>query len=121
MSDHDHTHRPDEVHEGETPEEAAARYRAEEEALIAETSEGVQGLRSRTDTSAGELRQEVGAVLRLPEGGYVGGLRKDPWGNDYRYAVPSQHGKPFDVFSYGADGQEGGEGNDADVGNWNAE
>ena len=73
MSDHehDHTHRPDEVHEGETPEEAAARYEAEEQALIAETSEGVQGLRSRTTTSAGELRQEVGAVLRLPEGGYV--------------------------------------------------
>ncbi len=71
MSDHDHTHRPDEVHEGETPEEAAARYAAEEEVLIAETSEGVQELRSRATTSAGELRQEVGAVLRLPEGGYV--------------------------------------------------
>ena len=71
MSDHDHTHRPADVHEGETPEEAAARYEAEEEALIAETSEGVQGLRDRTTTSAGELRQEVGAVLRLPEGGYA--------------------------------------------------
>ena len=59
------------MHEGETPEEAAARYEAEEEALIAETSEGVQGLRPRTTTSAGELRQEVGAVLRLPEGGYA--------------------------------------------------
>ncbi|HEY5385440.1 MAG TPA: NADH-quinone oxidoreductase subunit D [Acidimicrobiales bacterium] len=71
MSDHDHTHRPADVHEGETPAEAAARYEAEEEALIAETSEGVQGLRDRTTTSAGELRQEVGAVLRLPEGGYA--------------------------------------------------
>jgi NADH-quinone oxidoreductase subunit D len=71
MSDHDHTHRPADRHEGETPEEAAARYEAEEEALIAETSEGVQGLRDRTTTSAGELRQEVGAVLRLPEGGYA--------------------------------------------------
>jgi NADH-quinone oxidoreductase subunit D len=71
VSDHDHTHRPADVHEGETPEEAAARYEAEEEALIAETSEGVQGLRDRTTTSAGELRQEVGAVLRLPEGGYA--------------------------------------------------
>ena len=71
MSDHDHTHRPADVHEGETPDEAAARYEAEEEALIAETSEGVQGLRGRTTTSAGELRQEVGAVLRLPEGGYA--------------------------------------------------
>jgi NADH-quinone oxidoreductase subunit D len=71
VSDHDHTHRPADVHEGETPEEAAARYAAEEEALVAETSEGVQGLRDRTTTSAGELRQEVGAVLRLPEGGYA--------------------------------------------------
>jgi NADH-quinone oxidoreductase subunit D len=71
VSDHDHTHRPADLHEGETAEEAAARYEAEEEALIAETSEGVQGLRDRTTTSAGELRQEVGAVLRLPEGGYA--------------------------------------------------
>ena len=71
MSDHDHTHRPADVHEGETPEEAAARYEAEEEALIAETSEGIQGLRPRTTTTDGELRQEVGAVLRLPEGGYA--------------------------------------------------
>jgi NADH-quinone oxidoreductase subunit D len=71
VSDHDHTHRPGDVHEGETPDEAAARYEAEEEALIAETSEGVQGLRDRTTTSPGELRQEVGAVLRLPEGGYA--------------------------------------------------
>ena len=71
MSDHDHTHRPADVHEGETPEEAAARYEAEEQALVMETSEGDQGLRSRTTTGAGELRQEVGAVLRLPEGGYA--------------------------------------------------
>jgi NADH-quinone oxidoreductase subunit D len=71
VSDHDHTHRPGDVHEGETPEEAAARYEAEEQALVMETSEGVQGLRSRTTTSPGELRQEVGAVLRLPEGGYA--------------------------------------------------
>jgi NADH-quinone oxidoreductase subunit D len=72
VSDHDdHTHRPGDIHEGETPEEAAARYEAEEEALIAETSEGIQGLRPRGTTGAGELRQEVGAVLRLPEGGYA--------------------------------------------------
>jgi NADH-quinone oxidoreductase subunit D len=71
VSDHDHTHRPADVHEGETPEEAAARFEAEEQALVMETSEGDQGLRPRTTTGAGELRQEVGAVLRLPEGGYA--------------------------------------------------
>jgi general secretion pathway protein G len=64
---------------------------------------------------------EKGDSKIFPAGGYVGGLKKDPWGNEYHYAVPSTHGLQYDVFSYGADGQEGGEGNDADVGNWNAD
>lgn len=41
----------------------------------------------------------------------------DPWGRPYRYTQPGQHGD-FDVFTYGADGQEGGEGINADIGNW---
>ena len=41
---------------------------------------------------------------------------KDPWGNDYRYAVPGA-GKPYDLISLGADGREGGEGPDKDVRN----
>jgi general secretion pathway protein G len=41
----------------------------------------------------------------------------DPWERPYQYASPGQHGE-FDVFSYGADGQEGGEGINADIGNW---
>ncbi len=41
----------------------------------------------------------------------------DPWNRPYQYAYPGQHGE-FDVFSYGADGQEGGEGINADIGNW---
>ncbi|RZJ42061.1 MAG: type II secretion system protein GspG, partial [Brevundimonas sp.] len=32
----------------------------------------------------------------------------------------SAHGGQFDIFSFGADGKEGGEGNDADLGNWQA-
>ncbi len=76
MSDHenDHGHGLADVHEATRPAEEAeheARYEAEEQALVMETSEGDQGLRSRTTTGAGELRQEVGAVLRLPEGGYA--------------------------------------------------
>lgn len=42
---------------------------------------------------------------------------KDPWGNDFQYANPGTHGD-VDVFSYGADGQPGGEGDDADIGSW---
>jgi general secretion pathway protein G len=42
---------------------------------------------------------------------------KDPWGNDYKYAVPGQHG-PYDIVSLGADGREGGDGEAKDVANW---
>jgi general secretion pathway protein G len=41
----------------------------------------------------------------------------DPWGHAYIYRCPGQHGD-FDLLSYGADGQEGGEGNGADIRNW---
>jgi general secretion pathway protein G len=41
----------------------------------------------------------------------------DPWNQPYLYASPGQRGD-FDVFTYGADRQEGGEGTNADIGNW---
>jgi len=42
---------------------------------------------------------------------------KDPWGRPYVYRNPGQHGD-FDLFSYGPDGVEGGEGENADIVNW---
>ena len=51
------------------------------------------------------------------EGGYVEKLPKDPWGNSYQYLSPGLHGE-VDIFSFGADGQPNGEGEDADVGSW---
>lgn len=56
-------------------------------------------------------------AAKYPVGGYVQQLRDDPWGNAYIYRNPGQQGE-FDLLSYGADGQEGGEGADADIGNW---
>jgi general secretion pathway protein G len=50
--------------------------------------------------------------------GYLDKLPKDPWGNPYQYLSPGLHGD-IDVFSFGADGSIGGEGNDADIGSWN--
>lgn len=55
---------------------------------------------------------------RYRQGGYIRRLPRDPWGADYQYRRPGTHGGPFDVWSFGADGREGGEGNDADLGNW---
>ena len=51
------------------------------------------------------------------DGGYLERLPNDPWGNAYQYLNPGVHGE-IDIFSYGADGKPGGEGNDADVGSW---
>ncbi|VAW48613.1 General secretion pathway protein G [hydrothermal vent metagenome] len=43
---------------------------------------------------------------------------QDPWGNPYLYLMPGTHGA-FDLFTYGADGVEGGEDVNATIGNWN--
>ncbi|WP_353979819.1 type II secretion system major pseudopilin GspG [Salinicola endophyticus] len=51
------------------------------------------------------------------EGGYIRRLPEDPWGHSYHYASPGQHGR-VDLYSLGADDQPGGEGIDADIGNW---
>ena len=42
---------------------------------------------------------------------------KDPWGQEYHYRHPGEHG-PFDIFSYGADNSPGGEKDNADIGSW---
>src|SRR5690606_27990944 len=48
---------------------------------------------------------------------YMDLLPDDPWGTPYQYLNPGVHGE-IDVFSLGADGQAGGEGNDSDIGSW---
>ena len=48
--------------------------------------------------------------------GYVREIPQDPWGHPYQYRVPGPGGRPFAVVSLGADGQAGGSGNDADIG-----
>jgi general secretion pathway protein G len=51
------------------------------------------------------------------KGPYLERTAKDPWGHPYQYAQPGQHGS-IDVYSLGADGKPGGDGEAADVGNW---
>jgi general secretion pathway protein G len=51
------------------------------------------------------------------KGPYLEHAPKDPWGHPYQYAQPGQHGS-IDVYSLGADGKPGGDGEAADVGNW---
>lgn len=53
---------------------------------------------------------------RYRPGGYIKRLPEDPWGNPYQYVQPGENG-PFDLYSLGADGRLGGDGQNADIGN----
>ncbi|CAN7717073.1 type II secretion system major pseudopilin GspG [Pseudorhodoferax sp. LjRoot39] len=66
----------------------------------------------------------LGALVKAPPGvrNWAGpylskGVPNDPWGNPYRYALPGQH-REYDLWSLGRDGRPGGQGDDADIGNW---
>ena len=54
---------------------------------------------------------------KYPEKGYISKVPKDPWQNDYIYISPGEH-DDFEIISYGADGEEGGEGKNADIQSW---
>ena len=76
-----------------------------------------QGLQSLVEPpSGGRL------APKWREGGYLEARKvpKDPWGNDFVYLSPGLNGD-FDLTSYAADGQSGGEGDDADINNWEIE
>ena len=53
-------------------------------------------------------------------GGYLGRVPNDPWGNPYLYLNPGNQGE-IDIYTLGADGRPGGEGINADIGNWSLE
>jgi general secretion pathway protein G len=53
-----------------------------------------------------------------PSSGYISKLPLDPWGNPYYYLFPSINGINYDIYTLGADGLEGGTGENADLGNW---
>ena len=56
-------------------------------------------------------------IRNWKQGGYVDRLPNDPWGNPYLYLNPGTKGE-IDIYTLGRDGQPGGEGIDADIGNW---
>ncbi len=68
---------------------------------------GLQALMAPPEQE-GAARTREAYIRRLPD---------DPWGRPYEYVIPGERG-PFDLYSYGADAQEGGDGVDADIGNW---
>ena len=73
------------------------------------TDQGLQALVQRPTTQP--------TPNNWKQGGYLERLPQDPWGGDYQYLSPGVHGE-IDIFSFGADRARGGEGNNADIGNW---
>ena len=70
------------------------------------TEQGLQALKVKPN----ELEQWAGP--------YMQDIPKDQWGHDFVYKYPGEHGDEPDILSYGADGQAGGEGNNADIVSW---
>ncbi|WP_069857566.1 type II secretion system major pseudopilin GspG [Desulfoplanes formicivorans] len=63
----------------------------------------------------------VGKVpANYPEKGYISKVPLDPWNNNYVYISPGEH-DDVEIISYGADGEEGGEGANADIRSWELE
>ncbi len=69
-----------------------------------------QGLNALIE-NPGDIQRWNGPYLRKSK------VPLDPWNNEYHYTSPGEHGK-FDISSYGADGKEGGEGEDKDLNSW---
>ncbi|HEX4388057.1 MAG TPA: type II secretion system major pseudopilin GspG [Steroidobacteraceae bacterium] len=105
-----------------------------DDAKVAKAKQDIQSLETaltmyRLDNSRFPTSEQgLGALVTQPTdptikhwkaGGYLDRLTKDPWGNEYQYVIPGTHGRDYDLYSLGADGQPGGEGVDADIGNWN--
>lgn len=70
-----------------------------------------------TDEGLDALVSKPASARNWKQGGYVARLPKDPWNTPYQYLNPGVHGA-IDIYSLGADKQPGGEGINADIGNW---
>ena len=78
----------------------------------------------RFDTK--KLPEDLRDLMKDPDiknwgGPYLDKKPVDPWDNDYQYRSPGNDGREFDIWSYGPDGSEGGEGVNADIVSWQEE
>jgi general secretion pathway protein G len=87
-------------------EQALTQYKLST-GMFPTTEQGLEALRTRP----ANLNQWEGPYLKKE-------IPKDPWGHDYLYKYPGDHGDEPDIISYGLDGQPGGEGLNADIVSW---
>lgn len=66
-----------------------------------------------------EAPSDLANAALYPRGGFIQRIPVDPWGRPFQYVIPAERSRAaFDVFSFGADGEPGGEEENADIGNW---
>ena len=87
-------------------EQALTQYKLST-GMFPTTEQGLEALR----TKPANLNQWEGPYLKKE-------IPKDPWGRDYLYKYPGDHGEEPDIISYGLDGQPGGDGLNADIVSW---
>jgi general secretion pathway protein G len=80
--------------------------------LYPSTEQGLEAL-----VEASELDPQP---RNFKEGGYLAEVPLDPWGRPYLYLSPGENGE-IDIYTLGADGLAGGEGQNADIGNWGSD
>jgi general secretion pathway protein G len=91
--------------------ETALRLYKNDNGFYPSTEQGLEALVSPPSDGQVPENYRTGGYLEKKS------LPSDPWGNRYIYLSPGQQGE-YDIISLGADGQEGGSGNDADIINW---
>jgi general secretion pathway protein G len=97
-----------------TLEQALEMYRLDNHAYPS-TDQGLEALIAKPSGEPDAKNWNLEGYLKKKQ------LPNDPWGHVYQYVSPGQEGRPYDLYSFGADGREGGENYDADVGNWSKE
>jgi len=98
-------------------QDRAMREKARADIAVLEQAVETYRLETLRFPTAAEGLQALVTPPAGRDGGYIRRLPADPWGNPYQYAFPGTQGR-FDIYSFGADGVKGGEGNNADIGNW---
>ena len=89
--------------------EAALKFYRLDNFAYPTTEQGIEALVTKPNDPS---------VRNWKDGGYLDRVPKDPWGNPYLYLNPGNN-REIDIYTLGRDGRPGGEGIDADLGNWN--
>jgi general secretion pathway protein G len=92
-------------------EDALKRYKLDN-GVFPSTEQGLEALVRKPSSGVVARNWQEGGYLDKPD------IPLDPWGNQYIYISPGQHGPDYDLKSFGADGLEGGEGYNADIESW---